>query len=188
MPETGRSHRHDDGFSLVELIIGLLLLTIIARYAVINFAGIVPGIKTNEASAQAVAQLRKGRQLAIAQRRNIEIRFVDPNQILLVRREVPSGTTVISTVTLENGVQFRRFDGLPDTPDAFGSGGAVDFGGAEALVFLTDGTLVDNQSQPVSGSVFLGLAGHSATARAVTILGSTGRVRAYRWNGSAWIQ
>jgi hypothetical protein len=28
--------------------------------------------------------------------------------------------------------------------------------------------------------------GNNATARAVTILGATGRIRPYRWDGSAW--
>lgn len=184
---TGTAHRND-GFSLIETIIGLVLLTLIARIAVVNIVGIMPGIKTNEASAQTVAQLRRGRHLALAQRRNIEIRFVDPNQIQLVRHEVPNGTTVLSTVTLDNSVQFLQFSGVPDTPDAFGNGSAVDFGDAGALIFLTDGTLVDDQSQPVSGSIFLGLTGHPETARAVTVLGATGRIRAYRWTSTEWIQ
>jgi len=185
--EVDRS-RHSAGFSLIEAIIGLVLLTLIARFAIVNIEGIIPGMRTNEASAQTVAQLRRGRQLAIAQRRNIEVRFVDPNQIQLVRHEVPNGTTVISTVTLDNSVTFRQFDGIPDTPDSFGNGSALDFGDAGELVFLTDGTLVDDQSQPLSGSIFLGLANHPETARAVTILGATGRIRAYRWTGTEWIQ
>jgi Tfp pilus assembly protein FimT len=173
---------------MVEISIGILLAMILAGFAVVNITGIMPGLRTNEAMTQTVAQLRKGRETAIAQRRNVEIKFLGNNQIQLVRDDVPAGTTVLSTVTLENSVQFRVFPTVPDTPDAFGKAAAVDFGGAAQLIFLTTGTLVDSQSNPVSGTVFLGLANHPETARAVTILGATGRVRGYRWTGTAWIQ
>jgi hypothetical protein len=79
------------------------------------------------------------------------------------------------------------FDGVPDTPDAFGSATAVDFGGKSPLIFQSDGTLADNLGSPVSGSVFIGQAGHPETARAVTLLGATGRVRGYLWTGSLWV-
>jgi hypothetical protein len=64
----------------------------------------------------------------------------------------------------------------------------VDFGGAARMIFQTDGTLVDSQGNPVNGSIFLGQADHPESARAVTVLGATGRVRSYRWTrGSQWV-
>jgi hypothetical protein len=138
--------------------------------------------------AQTVAQLRRARETAMAQRRNIEIKFLENDQIQLERIDVPAGRTVLSNVTLNNRFEFRLFDDVPDSPDGFGNGSAVDFGGSASLVFLSDGTLVDVLGNPLNGSVFLGLADHPETARAVTILGATGRVRGYRWNGTSWIQ
>jgi len=64
----------------------------------------------------------------------------------------------------------------------------VYFRGSTLLMFLSDGTFVDAQGNPLNGSVFLGLNNHPETARAVTVLGATGRVRGYRWTGSRWIQ
>ncbi|MBI3669731.1 MAG: hypothetical protein HY237_08135 [Acidobacteria bacterium] len=62
-------------------------------------------------------------------------------------------------------------------------------GGPTAMVFQSDGTFADNAtSQPINGTVFVGLPGQSATARAVTILGATGRVRPYKWNGTQWVE
>jgi hypothetical protein len=135
---------------------------------------------------QTLAQLRSGRELAIAQRRNIEIRFLGTNQIQLLRYNVPNGTTVLSTITLEGKNVFQLFGGVPDTPDAFGKGAAVSFGGPAPWIFLSDGTLVDSSTSPVNGTVFLGQANSAKTARAVTILGATGRVRNYTWSGTAW--
>lgn len=62
------------GFSLTEVTIGLLLAIVVAGFALINISGILPGMRANEASSQTLAQLRRGRELAIAQRRNVEVR------------------------------------------------------------------------------------------------------------------
>jgi len=177
-----------DGFSFVEANIVLLMVFVVAGFALLNLGGIMPGIRANTALKQVMAQLRTGRELALAQRRNIEVRFLGDNQIELVRFDVPTGRTSLGTVTLEGNVEFRVFDGVPDTPDAFGKASAVDFGGAGTLIFLSDGTLVDDAGDPINGTVFLGLADRPETARAVTVLGATGRVRGYRWTGTAWIQ
>ena len=176
------------GFSLVELSIVLALIVTLSGFAVVNITAILPGMRANEAMYQAVAQLRRGRESAIAQRRNVEVRFLGNNQIQLVRHDVPTGTTILSTVQLSNKNEFQLFGGVPDSPDTFGSSAAVDFGGSATLTFQTDGTLVNAQGNPLNGSIFLGLPGHPETARSVTILGATGRVRSYRWTGTSWIQ
>ena len=186
-PSLGRLCQHA-GFSVVEMVVAVLLASILAGYAVLNLTGISPGTTANAALNETVAQLRMGRESAIAQRRNIELKFLGTNQIQLVRDEVPAGTTILSTVTLEGSMQFLLFNGVPDTPDLFGNSAAVCFGNATSLIFQSNGVLVDSNANPLNGSVFLGQANHSETARAVTILGATGRVRGYRWTGTSWIQ
>ncbi len=178
---------NQDGFSIVEALIVLVVFSVIAAIALPDITGITRGMNSNTALTQTVAQLRRGRELAIVQRRSIQLRFPNNNQIQLVRNDVPAGTTVLSTVTLGGNVQFRLMDGVPDSPDSFGNGTAVAFGTAGTIMFLSDGTLVDAQGNPVNGSVFLGL-DRPITARVATILGATGRVRGYRWTGSLWIQ
>jgi Tfp pilus assembly protein FimT len=175
------------GFSMVEACTVLLFIFIVSGFALLNLNGILPGMRANSAMAQTLAQLRSGRELAITQRRNIELKFVGTNQIQLVRQNRPNGTTVLSTVTLENRNQFILFSGVSDTPDSFGMGAAVYFGGPAPWTFLPTGVLVDASTSPVNGSVFLGQASHPETARAVTILGATGRVRNYKWTGTSWI-
>jgi Tfp pilus assembly protein FimT len=175
------------GYSLVEAGIVIMAMLIIASFALPEFNTMRRRMSGDAALNQTVAQLRHGRELAISQRRNIELRFADERRIDLVRLEIPNGSTVLSNVILDGNVEFRLFDDLPDTPDSFGKGSAVDFGGTERLTFLSDGTLVNDDGNPVNGSVFLGLADHAETARAVTIIGSTGRVRGYRWTGKCWV-
>lgn len=176
------------GFSLVEICMVLMLMGVLGGWAVINITGMLPGINANQSMHQIVALLRNGRELAMAQRRNIQILFSGNNQIQLVRHDLPSGSTVLQTVKLEHGNRFRVFSAIPDTPDLFGNATAVQFGTSTTRTFLSDGTLVDENGDPLSGSIFIGFENHPETARAITILGATGRVRSYRWSGVSWIQ
>jgi hypothetical protein len=75
---------------------------------------------------------------------------------------------------------------VPDTPDAFGNANAVAFGVANTVMFGTDGTLIDGNGNPLNGTVFLIIISQPESARAVTVLGATGRIRGYRWWGGVW--
>jgi hypothetical protein len=94
-------------------------------------------------------------------------------------------TTVISTTRLEGGPIFILM-GLDDTPDAFGKGTAIDFGSATNIKFTPDGTLVNQNGVTINGTVFMGMQPDVRSARAVTVLGSTGRIRGYRFDGKTW--
>jgi hypothetical protein len=135
-----------------------------------------------------MAQMRAARETAISQRRNVQVEFLGNNQIRLTRFDLPNGNTVLRTVALNEPVKFMLLPGVPDTPEGFGNGAAISFGGTLLMVFQSNGTFVDAAGQPLNGTAFLGIANDPTTARAVTILGATGRVHAYRWNGAAWAQ
>jgi Tfp pilus assembly protein FimT len=182
------AHLSTAGFTLVEACTTLAFICILGGFAALNVSAILPGVNANEAMFQTMAQLRNAREAAMAQRRNVEVRFLENNRIQIARRNLPNGETILSDVRLSHGCEFMLFDDVPDSPDTFGNLSAIDFGSATTLLFLSNGTLVDNASNPLSGSVFLGLPDRPETARAVTILGATGRVRSYRWNGNSWTQ
>ncbi len=181
--------RQSAGFSMVEVCVGLLIASALAGVAVINIGAVMPGMHANKAMYQAVALFRQGRQAAIAQRRNIQLNFPDDDKIQLVRQERTGGTTELKNEALGNNFKFKQFPGITqDTPDQFGNASEKDFGGAITLTFQPDGSLVDQGFNPVNGTVFIGVDGHPEVARAVTIMGATGRVACYRWNGTEWIQ
>jgi hypothetical protein len=99
---------------------------------------------------------------------------------------------------IENKVQLLSFAGEPDTPDGFiGASPAAPNGlysGSNAsapttgMAFQSDGTFTDGNGNPINVSIFLGEAGIPSSARAVTILGNTGRVFAYHGTGRAWFR
>ena len=179
-------HLHS-GFSLVELLIILALVCAICGFAVLSINSVKPSMYANRSMYQIVDQLRRARQWAVGHRRAVEIRFPDDKTIQLVQLDVPNGETVLNTLILTNQFRFMLFGGIPDSPDSFGNSSPVDFGGEDPLMFLSDGSLIDDQGNPINGSIFLGMEDQPETARSVTILGSTGRIRGYRWTGSEWM-
>jgi len=182
------SCRRTSGFSLLEALIVVVIIIIVTGMALLGTRNLWPRMRADAGLDTAMGEIRRGRELAISRRRNIQVQFLGNNQIQLVQINVPAaaGITVLDTATLNNQMQFMLFPPLPDTPDAFGKAAPIAFGGTPTMLFLSDGTFVDAAGLPLNGTIFLGTPNQPETARAVTILGATGRIRAYRWNGAAW--
>jgi prepilin-type N-terminal cleavage/methylation domain-containing protein len=184
-----QAHSSQRGFSLLELIVVIGVTVIGLAMAIIQTSGLLPNLKANGAMNQVSGVLRNARDTAMTQRRQVTLQFAGNNQITVTVIE-PAGVSPVTTTTLGSGAQFTLFAGMPDTPMAFGNTAATFFGGVNGgpvgMQFMSTGQLVDANGNPISGTVFLGMPGKTETARAVTVLGPTGRIREYHWDGSAW--
>lgn len=176
------------GFTLVELLMVVGLTAVMASIAVMQVSPMRQALQADGAMRVVMGQLNAARNEAMAHRREIVVSFVGVNSIRLQRREVNGTTTDLSTVPFEGGVRFGLMGGVPDTPDRFGNATSPQFSSALTIKFNTDGMLVDAAGSPVNGTVFLSLQNNVQAYRAVTVLGSTGRVRGYRWNGAQWMR
>jgi prepilin-type N-terminal cleavage/methylation domain-containing protein len=178
----------DAGFTLIELLVVVGLMGILAAMSVMILPGAVATARADGGASRLIAILRVAREQAIAQRRTVRVAFTAPNRVVVTRVEVPGpGTTVLTDVVLEEGMQYLLFAGQPDTPDAFGRTAAVSFGLAVSLSFTSEGSFVDQNGDPLNGSVFLGKPNQPTTARAVTVFGPTAQIRNWRWSGSQWL-
>ena len=198
----------EQGFSFLELVTVVGIIMILASFAVMSTVSTTYNSRANAAMDSVISQLRTARQMAISMRRNVLVQITAPNQIQLTVETLPgeAPATTIAPVYLNDNVgggsQFYVFPALPDTPMNFGNSQAINFapasGGAAGLsiMFTTSGTLVGStltsgfavvgNNNPVNASIFIGIPGHTNTARAITILGATGRVRSYYWTGQTW--
>ena len=180
--------RHaQQGYSLIEMMIVVGVMGVVTGIAVLQVGSSKQAFAGDGAMRVVLAQLTQARELAITQRRNIRVAFAGTSVVQTVREEVPGPVlTTLYQIPFEQGLKFLTVAGLPDTPDAFGNSTAVSFGTATEIKFTPDGTLVDQNGNYLNGTVFVAMAGQKMSARAVTVFGSTGRVRAFRWDGSAW--
>jgi prepilin-type N-terminal cleavage/methylation domain-containing protein len=183
-----RAPRARAGFTLIELMVVIGIMATAAAMAALLMPTAIQTAKADGGMATVVAALRTAREQAISQRRNVIISFNDPNQIVASRENVPStaGTTVIGTTYLENGVRYMLVSGVPDTPDAFGNAATRSFGTATTFRFSSEGTFVDQNGDPLNGTVFLARWNDPLSARAVTIFGPTALIRQWRWDGVQW--
>jgi Tfp pilus assembly protein FimT len=181
--------RSQTGTSLLEMMLTVAIMAIVGGMATARLSSARRAMQSDGAMRVVMTELSAARDMAMTQRRNMEVQFVGGNWVRVIRHEAPGiTTTVLRSVALESNATFSLATGVPDTPDAFGNSGAVTFGGAQTVMFGTDGTLIDANGNPANGSVFLTIANTPLSARAVTVLGATGRVRGYKWYGTGWIR
>jgi type II secretory pathway pseudopilin PulG len=191
--------RNEAGLSLVELLIAVAVMGLVTGIGGLTVRTLLPTLRADSALQQILIQLRQARTMSINQRRNFTVTFQGTKELVVVRQEVPPAgvpppvpavTTSISDTFLPGGMVYMVFAGIPDTPEGFGNVQALNFcptSGAcsISLVFQSDGSVLAN-GKVVNGTVFIGIPGNAKTARAVTVMGATGRMHGYRCNGAAW--
>jgi prepilin-type N-terminal cleavage/methylation domain-containing protein len=187
------ANRPQQGFSLLEGLVVMGIISIILAMAIINFGNMLPNARANSAMDQLLYRLRSAREQAIAHRREVQVQFVGTTQLTISELWVTGTPPAPATYTFEGGAQYMVFTAapaVPDTPMGFGNSSAIYFegvsGGPPIMKFTTNGSFIDGGNTLVNGTAFLGIPGKSQTARAITILGATGRVREYHYDGTQW--
>jgi len=195
-----KTNRTERGFSLLEVIMVVGIMLMLAGLAVIQSFGSLESYQANSAADTVASQLRVARQLAISQRRNVQITFntavTPPTIIYQILPRPGSGDAPVPVVTgvLARQTTFMQESGVGDTPMAFGTcsssgiciGGVA--GGPAFMQFTSTGQFTDSTGvNTLNGTVFIGVPNQVLTARAVTIMGSTGRVRPYTYVGGTTV-
>jgi len=185
-------NRPQRGFSLLEILTGLAIISIVLAMGMLNYSTILPNYKANSAMDQLLYQLRSARERAISHRREVQVQFGGTNQFTVTELWLVGTAPPATTVSFEGGAQYIVFSTIPDLPAPFnfGNTAAVYFGGLSGgppvMKFSTTGSFIDGGNTLVNGTVFMGIPGKPSTARAISVLGATGRVREYHWDGTQW--
>lgn len=191
------------GFTLIELIIIVGVIGVVMVSATAVMPGMLRQTRADGSTAIVVNTLRLARDRAIGERRNMDVVFVNPNRIQVMRQEIsgvipppipapPIVRTTIMDVVLESDQRFMYFTGNGDTDDGFGLiNSPLAFASDVTLptiMFTSEGTLINTSGDPVNGTVFLGTGDDRTSARAVTVFGPTAMVRTWKWNGKKWVE
>lgn len=197
-------NRNERGFTLLETLIVMGVMFILAGITIFKSFGSMQSYQANAAMDIVRSQLRVARQLAISQRRDVQITFNTSATAPSISYQVLAGTYTGSTeankttvtMPLPTKIQFTSESGESDTPMAFGTCGgtfavciAGVSGGPAIMEFNSQGQFTDSTKvNTLNGTIFLGFPSQPATARAVTIMGGTGRVRSYSYVGAGTYQ
>jgi len=198
MKTAARSRRTERGFSAIELMIVVAIAISITVMAVLAFQPALKDAQNDAAMRETMDTMRQARQYSITNRRYVQLTFTtgSPSTITATQRNDLGGfggtNPILFTVAIPGPTTFYLNNTTPDTPDHDGNCAAICIentsGGPTSILFQSDGELVDATYTAMNGSLFLGVTNQPTTYRAVTILGSTGRVRQWKYNGSAWSQ
>jgi len=175
------------GFTLTELVVTTAMFLVVSAIGASILFPAITAAKADAQIARVIGALQLARDTAITRQRDIELTIDEAAGMLRLLRIDDGQQVPFLEIALESGVTFRRFDDLGDTPDTFGGEGAVEFGGAARLLFISDGSLVGADDLPVNGSMFFGIENEPESARAITLTGTTARARKYRRNNGEWI-
>jgi Tfp pilus assembly protein FimT len=209
------TRRHPaSGFSMLEMAIVMAVIIVMAS---ISFMSLQPSLRSQRitnAYNTTLSALRQARENAVAQRTSYSVTFFasgSTNTITVAPTlSTFQGAQKAVTYTLPSDVAFTIVAGVPtaSTPDGFGSGAAaIDFGytangtgtgGQSVLYFCPDGSAQDAAGGAgncagnwSNGVVYLARPGELLSSRAITVWGTTGRIRGWRLynsgaGGSQW--
>ncbi len=170
----------------------LVVMTIVAVMTAVALPFIDNAVrKTHEdiAMYNVVMEMRRARQLALDLRRNHRLTFTTPRTLTTTRIGMASlgeVDTVVATVDLPSDISFGR-NGIGINPDPqITTAEAISFNDTPQtyVEFRPDGSGVDAAGALALGQVMLGRIGDVPSTRAVTLFGSTGRIKGLRFRGS----
>jgi len=158
--------------------------------AVMNISGALRGAHVETAYQNTLDQLRFARQVAIDKRTVCRVDFAAPGTISVTQAFADGTPVTTETITLPADVQYIIVAGMPTppaaTPDNLGNGNvAIDFdrvagGSGTTIFFQPDGSALDAAGRPNDGVIYVARPNELNSARAITLLGTTGRIRGWR--------
>ena len=204
-----RSRRRcsDRGFSVIELMLVVALVGILSALAVPQMIAQRRLLRAAGITREIVSQMRYARQLAMSQRQAVTFQYDDVNKQLLIIDHNFTGPTVVAQAGFPNNAGSAVVSTLPLATEGLGSGeiaygippglpnGPLDDGVSSSVLtvdntlnrtFQADGSVVDVNGNPQDQALFIynNLA-PQATAAAISVVGSAGRVKLWRYDTNA---
>ena len=203
--DPSRSTRRASGFSLLEMMIVVAIIMIMSTVSFMSLQPMLKQQRINNAYNTVLSAMRQARDNAIAQRTSYVVTLstaTTPHSVTVAPTFAGfQGAFASVTYSLPTDIKFRNEPGIPTanskTPDSFGIGSrAIDFGytgqgagvgGQNIIYFCPDGSAQDAAGGAGqctgnfnNGVVYITRPGELLSSRALTIWGTTGRIRGWR--------
>ena len=182
--------RSQAGVGLAEIVVTVAIVMAGGAVAIMNISGALRSSHVETAYQNTLDQMRFARQVAIDKRTVCRVDFSVPGTISVTQAFADGTPVQTETITLPPDVQFTIVPGMPTppaaTPDNIGNGTlAIDFdrvkaGGGTTIFFQPDGSALDAVGLPNDGVIYIARPNELSGARAITLLGTTGRIRGWR--------
>jgi prepilin-type N-terminal cleavage/methylation domain-containing protein len=191
------------GFSLLEL---LIVVSIGMTMAGVGFMAMKPLFNqshVDQAYDTTLSVIRTYRNQSIIQSKRYIIFFTAPGTLTVqywgIGVPVSPAPVTVATYKLPTDIQFAVQAGFPNPgPDNFGTGTTpftmnnCALVGTNCLIFYPDGSAQDDLGNFNSGVAYLSRPADLYSSRAVSIFGTTGRIRGWRLykvaGNNTWVQ
>jgi type II secretory pathway pseudopilin PulG len=177
------------GFSLMEILLVTGLVAVVGAFSMIIIGPALEARNVEMAVRTVSTQMSRARQFSVDARRRTRVTFTTPSTITVDEQAPVSqggAWTQVSTIELPGDMELGVDGSLPGAPAPGGSTypitQAANFGISQEseVFFMPDGSAVTSAGILTNGVVYLVQPSNSMnTSRAVTLFGSTGRVK--RW-------
>ena len=183
------------GFTMIELMLALVIIGLVFGMAFEGYYTALPTMRANTGLQLLEAQLRQAREVAIDQRRYVQVTFQGTSELVAMIVGINGGAnTQLYDYFLPEKMSYTLFTTTGDTPDGYCSGqtmAAVTYNCSGStlpctITFSSDGSVEDGQSGSDNGTIFIGIPGQTMTARAVTILSATGKIKGWHYTATGW--
>jgi prepilin-type N-terminal cleavage/methylation domain-containing protein len=210
-----RRHCSAKGFTLIELLIVVAIISVLGAVGVVQLVGARRLLRSAAVTREVASALRDARQMAMSQRRAITFQYDDATkQVSIINHGADaqgigiSGTGVLSAANYPNttGSSVERTyslasSGIPASDIGYGlppglASSVAKLGDNTSLSALTnqklnvtfqpDGSVINSSGATRDVALFIyNTSQPRETAVAVSILGGTGRIKAWRYSSSA---
>ncbi len=174
------------GFSLMEILLVAGLVALVGGFSMMIIGPALEARNADVAVRTVSTQMSRARQISVDARRQTRVTFTTPSTITVEASQ--GGTwTQVSTVDLPGDMELK-IDGISTGPPnvgtlpPFATSQVADFSGASEIFFMPDGSAVTSAGILSNGVVYVAQPSKVETTRAVTLFGSTGRLKRWKYN------
>jgi Tfp pilus assembly protein FimT len=198
--------RPEGGVTLLELIIVVAIMATLVSLGVLQLGSIRRLNGSAAIPLQLKIQLRLARQQAMSQRRAVTFQYDDQAKQVSIIRQPAAGKAVLSLPDFPNAtgsVQLSSMtltgNGVDASDLVYGVPGSLSNTLSDStsltslpinkkinITFQPDGSVIDANGNPANFALFFyNSKAPNLTASAVSVLGSAGRIKTWKYNGNA---